>query len=111
MKLESRLLDKSLGSTRWRFVLLKVRIFARRADFIMRLNRLAVDVSVLRHVDQATPNGAKRRRRSASPTSRRWRQSNTRPCTPLGCKCCLGIVTQGALRDPGLRCSTALRLS
>ena len=29
-------------STRWRFVLLMVRIFARRANFIMRLNRLAV---------------------------------------------------------------------
>ncbi len=75
------------------------------------LSEKMFDVSVLRHVDQATPNGAKRRLRSASPTSRRWRQSNTRPCTPLGCKCCLGIVTQGALRDPGLRCSTALRLS
>jgi hypothetical protein len=30
------------GSTRLRFVLLMVRIFARRANFIMRLNRLAV---------------------------------------------------------------------
>ena len=32
----------SPGSTRVRFGLLRVRIFARRANFIMRLNRLAV---------------------------------------------------------------------